>query len=93
MKDVTNFQTVVDVQAGHHHQESIGVDASDKSLDDIGVPRLVCLIDQAVHSVRTQKRDSDDVQPAEGDLIIFLGLLLGLGELVLVLKHNYKREE
>lgn len=92
-KGVANLETVVDVQTGNHHQEAISVNTSNKSLDDVGIPRLMRIVDQTIHSIPTQKRDSKDVQPAEGDLIIFLSLLLGLSELVLIFKHNHIREE
>ena len=51
------------------------------------------LVHQTVHGIPTQKRDSEDIQPAEGDFIVLLGFLLSFGELVLVLKHNHIREE
>lgn len=89
----TYLQPIVDVQTRHHHQEAVGIDTANKRLDDIGVPRLVRVVNQAVHSIRGQERDSNDIQPAECDLIILFGLLLRLTELVLVLKDDNIRQE
>ena len=89
----THLETVVDIQARDHHQESVSIDTAHKSFNDIGVPRLVGIVDQAVRCVRSQKRHCDDIQIAEGNFIILLSLLLSLGEFVLVFKHNHVRQE
>jgi len=88
MEKWTYLKTVVDVQTGDHHQEAIGIYATDKGLDDVRVPRLVGVVHQAVNSVCDEKRHGQDVQVAEGNLIVLLGLLLGLRKLVLVLEDN-----
>lgn len=48
----------------------------------------MCVVDQTVCGVCEQERDGDDVQIAEGNLVVFLGLLLGFAELMLVLEDN-----
>lgn len=90
---MTNLQAVVDIQAGNHHEESVGVNTTDESLDDVGVPRLVCVVHQAVPSICEEQRHRNDVKVAERNLIILLGLLLSLGKLVLVLEDNNVGQE
>ena len=87
------LQSVVDVQTGHHHEEAIGVDTTHESLDDVRVPGLVGVVDQAVSGVGEQKGHGYDVQVAEGNLIVLLGLLLSLGELMLVLEDDHIGQE
>ena len=82
------LEAVIDVQTRHHHQEAVRVDASDKRGDHEAVPALVRVVEDAVDGVRAEQGYGDQVQVAESDLVVFLGLLLGLGELVLVLEGN-----
>ena len=74
----TDLQPVVDIQARHHNEESVGVDAAHESGDDEAVPAFVGLIDQTVAGVRGQERNSHQVEIAEGNLIILLGLFMSL---------------
>jgi hypothetical protein len=87
------LQPVVDVETGDHHEEAVRVDTAHQGLDNVRVPRLVGVVDQAVRGVCKQKRNSQDVQVAEGNFIILLGLFLGLAKLVLVLEDNHIGQE
>ena len=84
----TDLQAIVDIEAGNHHEEPISVNASDERLNNIRIPGLVRLVHQAVDSVGTQKRDSENIEPAESNFIILLGLLLSVGEFVLVFEYH-----
>ena len=46
------------------------------------------VVEDAVYGVGAEEGDGNQVQIAEGDLVVFLGLLLGVGELVLVLEGH-----
>lgn len=87
------LQAIVDVQARNHHQETIGIDTANKCLDDVGIPRLVGVVQKTVSGVGEEKRHRDDVQVAERNLIVLLGLLLGLTQFVLVFEDNHVGQE
>ena len=74
--------------ATHHHEETVGVDRADKSGDDEAVPALVRFVHQRVGCVREQQRNSDHAHVPESDPVVFVGLLLSLGKLVLVFEHD-----
>lgn len=87
------LQPVVDVETGDHHKEAVGVDTAHQGLDNVRVPRLVGVVDQTVRGVCEQKGNSQDVQVAERNFIVLLGLFLGLAKLVLVLEDNHIGQE
>src|SRR5690606_25321529 len=83
------LQSVIDVQAGHHHQEAIRIHTSDQSCNDKTIPALVRLIHQRIDCVCNQERHRNDVQILERNLVVLLRLLLQLRKLVFVLKSNF----
>lgn len=87
------LEAIVDVQARHHHQETVRVDTAHECFDDVRIPRLVSVVHQAVDRVGSQERHGHDVKIAEGNLVVFFGLLLRLGQFVLVLEHNHVGQE
>ena len=82
------LETVVDVQRGNHHEETVGVDRTYKGRDDEGVPALVRVVEQGVDGVGDEEGHGNHVQVFEGNLIVLFGLLLDLGSHVLVFKNN-----
>ena len=48
------LEAVVDVQAWHHHQEAVRVDASHEGGDHEAVPALVRVVEDAVDGVRAE---------------------------------------
>lgn len=51
------------------------------------------VVHQAVRGVCKQQRHRNDIEVAEGNLVVLLRLLLGFAELVLVLKYNHVWQE
>lgn len=48
---MTDFETIVDIEAWDHHEESIRVYAADKGGDDEAVPALVRFVEDTVDGV------------------------------------------
>lgn len=51
------------------------------------------IVEQAVCCIGEQERHGDDVEIAEGNLVVFLSFLLRLREFVLVVEDNHVGEE
>jgi len=82
------FETIVDVEGWHHHEEAVGVDRADKRGDYEGVPRFMGFILERVASVGEKEGDSNHVEIFEGYGIVFFGLLFRLGENLFVFEGD-----
>ncbi|GIX62490.1 aspartyl aminopeptidase [Babesia caballi] len=85
-KVVHGLQLVVDVNLGRHHDEAEGVDGPRSDRYDVGVPRLVLLVEERVDGVAQHTGQHDHAHVLYGHLVVLLGVGLdldadGLGDL------------
>jgi len=70
------LKSVVDIQAGYHHQEPVGIDTADQSSDNETVPALMRVVKNGVNGVGQQQWNSNPVKILKGLLIVLLSFLL-----------------
>ena len=69
------FESVVDVQLGHHVDEAEGVDAANQGVDDEGVIALVLVVHERVNGIANDQWNCSFLHITHRYFVIFFGLV------------------